>query len=236
MARKTRYQQIADTIMEKISNGELQPGDALPSELDLKDQYGVSRDTIRQAIKSLVEEDILERIQGSGTYVKKPKVDYQVYQLQSFSESVADKSLPLKTDVLTFELMAADEILADIFELEEGTRLYHIERLRHIEGRPAVFEESWMPVDLFPEMNMEILSRSKYEYVEKTKGWPIDFADEEISARTPTGKISKLLNIEEINPIICKITSTKLKDGVTFDYGVCYFHPNEYKFVSRAYR
>ena len=117
MARKTRYQQIADTIMEKISNGELQPGDALPSELDLKDQYGVSRDTIRQAIKSLVEEDILERIQGSGTYVKKPKVDYQVYQLLSFSESVADKSLPLQTDVLTFELTTADEVLAEIFKL-----------------------------------------------------------------------------------------------------------------------
>ena len=77
MGHKPLYRQIADRIREQIARGELKPGDALPTESALQTEFGVSRVTVRQALRQLVEQQILESIQGSGTYV-----DFLQQQLQ----------------------------------------------------------------------------------------------------------------------------------------------------------
>lgn len=73
MGHKPLYRQIADRIREQIARGELKPGDALPTESALQTEFGVSRVTVRQALRQLVEQQILESIQGSGTYVKEER-------------------------------------------------------------------------------------------------------------------------------------------------------------------
>lgn len=87
MGRKPLYRQIADRIREQIARGELKPGDALPTESALQTKFGVSRVTVRQALRQLVEQQILESIQGSGTYVKEERVNYDIFQLTSFDEN-----------------------------------------------------------------------------------------------------------------------------------------------------
>ncbi|ELY6156474.1 GntR family transcriptional regulator, partial [Cronobacter sakazakii] len=91
MAAKPKYRQIADTLREQISAGMLKPGDALPTESALQAQFGVSRVTVRQALKQLISEQIVESVQGSGTYVKEERVRYDIYQLTGFQEKLTDR-------------------------------------------------------------------------------------------------------------------------------------------------
>ncbi len=78
MGHKPLYRQIADRIREQIARGELKARDALPTESALQTEFGVSRVTVRQALRQLVERRIAESI-GSGTYVKEERVNYDIF-------------------------------------------------------------------------------------------------------------------------------------------------------------
>lgn len=71
----------------KINAGELKHGDALPTESSLQEAFSVSRVTVRQALKLLADEQIIESIQGSGSYVKEERVNYDIYQLTGFTKA-----------------------------------------------------------------------------------------------------------------------------------------------------
>ena len=111
MGHKPLYRQIADRIREQIARGELKPGDALPTESALQTEFGVSRVTVRQALRQLVEQQILESIQGSGTYVKEERVNYDIFQLTSFDEKLSDRHVDTHSEVLIFEVIPADDFL-----------------------------------------------------------------------------------------------------------------------------
>ncbi|WP_372883092.1 GntR family transcriptional regulator, partial [Psychromonas sp.] len=89
MAKLPMYRKIADTIRSKINSGEYKVGEVIPTEAELREEFSVSRVTIRQALKLLIENDELESVQGSGTYVKEKKVNYDIYQQSSFKEKWA---------------------------------------------------------------------------------------------------------------------------------------------------
>ena len=107
MGHKPLYRQIADRIREQIARGELKPGDALPTESALQTEFGVSRVTVRQALRQLVEQQILESIQGSGTYVKEERVNYDIFQLTSFDEKLSDRHVDTHSEVLIFEVISS---------------------------------------------------------------------------------------------------------------------------------
>ncbi len=132
MTRKPMYRQIADALRQHIQEGELKPGDALPTESTLQEAYGVSRVTVRQALKLLTEQNIIESIQGSGSYVKEERVNYDIYQLTSFYEKLADRNVETHSDVQIFEVVKADASLAQTLLLATGEKVWHVKRVRFI--------------------------------------------------------------------------------------------------------
>lgn len=123
MGHKPLYRQIADRIREQITCGELKPGDALPTESALQTEFGVSRVTVRQALRQLVEQQILESIQGSGTYVKEERVNYDIFQLTSFDEKLSDRHVETHSEVLIFEVIPADNFLQQQLQISEQDRV-----------------------------------------------------------------------------------------------------------------
>ena len=104
MARLPMYRQIADAIRKKISDGEYKVGTALPTEAQLREEFSCSRVTVRQALKLLIENGELESVQGSGTYVKENKVNYDIYQQTSFAEKWAHLNAVTHSDVVAFSV------------------------------------------------------------------------------------------------------------------------------------
>ena len=190
MARLPMYRQIADAIREKISQGEYKVGEALPSEAQLRELFSVSRVTIRQALKLLIENDELESVQGSGTYVKENKVNYDIYQQSSFQEKWAHLDVATHSDVLAFEIQKASLVMAEHLDIAENEHMFYVKRVRYIDNNPIAVEETWLPVALFPDLSYQVMQQSKYDFIENTKGLTIDRSEQELVPILPTKDIA----------------------------------------------
>lgn len=101
------HYQIKEILQEMIENEELKSGDAIPTERELCMIQGVSRMTVNKAIMSLVNEGLLYREQGKGTFVAKPKKNKEIAGLKSFSEIMHDKGIKTETKILFFNIKQA---------------------------------------------------------------------------------------------------------------------------------
>jgi GntR family mannosyl-D-glycerate transport/metabolism transcriptional repressor len=230
------YRQIADAIREKIGNGEYKVGEALPTEAQLREEFSVSRVTVRQALKLLIENGELESVQGSGTYVKASKVNYDIYHQTSFNEKWAHLNVATHSEVIAFEITLPNLTMADNLNITEDDRIFYIKRVRFLDDNPITVEETWMPLDLFPDLTYEVMRNSKYDYIENQKGMVIDRSEQEIVPILPPQNISELLGIDPSQPIIEKRTRSYLLDGTVFEYSRNYFKSTDYKFTLVAKR
>jgi len=236
MGNKPMYRQIADALREKISAGELKPGDALPTESSLQEAFNVSRVTVRQALKLLTEEHIVESIQGSGTYVKEERVNYDIYQLTGFYEKLADRNVDTHSEVSIFEVLKADAKLAEKLNLSHDDKVWHIKRVRFIKQKPVNLEETWMPLALFPDLTWEVMENSKYHYVEQIKKLVIDRSEQELVPIMPSEEAIAALSLDPAKPILEKVSRGFLKDGRVFEYSRNVFNTDDYKFTLVAKR
>ncbi|WP_205626102.1 GntR family transcriptional regulator [Photobacterium aquae] len=236
MARLPMYRQIADAIKEQIQAGDYKPGEALPTEAQLREQFSVSRVTVRQALKLLIEQNVLESIQGSGTYVKETKVDYDMYQYSSFYEKLSHLNVKTHSDILSFEITTPSLQIAEALEITELDRIFYVKRVRFIDDNPVTLEETWMPLSLFPDLSYEVMQGSKYEFIEGKKKMIIDRSEQEIIPVLPPEEVVNQLGIPADQPIIEKITKGYLVDGTVFEYSRNYFKSSDYKFTLVAKR
>ncbi|HHQ5935161.1 TPA: GntR family transcriptional regulator [Enterobacter asburiae] len=236
MGNKPMYRQIADALREKISAGELKPGDALPTESSLQEAFNVSRVTVRQALKLLTEEQIVESIQGSGTYVKEERVNYDIYQLTGFYEKLADRNVDTHSEVSIFEVLKADAKLAEKLNLSHDDKVWHVKRVRFIKQKPVSLEETWMPLALFPDLTWEVMENSKYHYVEQIKKLVIDRSEQELVPIMPSEEAIAALSLDPAKPILEKVSRGFLKDGRVFEYSRNVFNTDDYKFTLVARR
>ncbi|MEG9738642.1 GntR family transcriptional regulator [Enterobacter roggenkampii] len=236
MGNKPMYRQIADALREKISAGELKPGDALPTESSLQEAFNVSRVTVRQALQLLTEEQIVESIQGSGTYVKEERVNYDIYQLTGFYEKLADRNVDTHSEVSIFEVLKADAKLAEKLNLSHDDKVWHVKRVRFIKQKPVNLEETWMPLALFPDLTWEVMENSKYHYVEQIKKLVIDRSEQELVPIMPSEEAIAALSLDPAKPILEKVSRGFLKDGRVFEYSRNVFNTDDYKFTLVARR
>ncbi|MGN2614145.1 GntR family transcriptional regulator [Aliivibrio fischeri] len=236
MTRLPMYRQIADAIREKISQGEYKVGEALPSEAQLRELFAVSRVTIRQSLKLLIENDELESVQGSGTYVKENKINYDIYQQSSFQEKWAHLDVVTHSDVIAFEITKASIAMAEHLDISENDKVFYVKRVRFIDDNPITVEETWMPVELFPDLSYQVMQQSKYDFIENQKKMVIDRSEQELVPILPPQDIADLLHIDPAQPIIEKRNRGYLQGDVVFEYSRNYFTSTDYKFTLIAKR
>lgn len=236
MGNKPMYRKIADALREKITAGELKPGDALPTESSLQETFSVSRVTVRQALKLLTEEQIIESIQGSGSYVREERVNYDIYQLTGFYEKLADRNVDTHSDVKTFEVIKADVKLAETLNIRPDDKVWHVKRVRFIKQKPVNLEETWMPLAMFADLTWEVMENSKYHYIEQIKKMVIDRSEQELVPIVPSQEAIDALALDPAKPILEKVSRGFLKDGRVFEYSRNVFNSDDYKFTLVAKR
>lgn len=138
------YFQLYEILRDKIARGDWQPGDVLPTENDLLDQYEVSRSTIRQALDMLVNEGQIYRQRGRGTFVSHPTVEQGISRIVSFTEDMRQRGMEPHTVVLASGLVEAQEQIAEKLNIQPGEALARLERLRLADGEPMSIEETFL--------------------------------------------------------------------------------------------
>ncbi|WP_200880762.1 GntR family transcriptional regulator [Thermoactinomyces daqus] len=101
------YYQLKEILQEMIENEELKPGDAVPPERELCEVHGISRMTARKAVMALVNEGVLFREQGKGTFVAEPKPKHLLTRLRSFTEEMEEQGFSVRSEILSFSIVEA---------------------------------------------------------------------------------------------------------------------------------
>jgi len=140
------YAQLAAILRRQIAGGVYPPGEKIPSESSISKEYGLSLMTVRQAIGVLMEQGLLERIQGSGTFVKPLKLMESRFDLDSIKKILQDPERT-RVKVLQISLTRADSKTRETLRVPVGERIILIRRLLLHDGRPAMFHEGRVRYD-----------------------------------------------------------------------------------------
>ena len=176
------YFQVAQHLEQQIESGELATGSRLENEIDLADQLGLSRPTMRRAIQYLVDRGLLVRKRGVGTQVVHTKVRRQV-ELTSLYEDLVKAGRDPRTRVLSFGREPAPATLVLEFGLAEGTEVYAFERLRYADGEPLALMRNYVPSGLM-DLTPEDLERHGLYNLLRAAGVNLRIARQSIGART----------------------------------------------------
>lgn len=230
------YRKIATQIKNEIKEGNWKEGESIPTEAHLSEQYTASRVTIRQAIKTLVEEGLLERIQGSGTYVRERKVEHNIFELVGFTEEMRKFNKQPVNKVLDFQLMTPTEHVRSMLNVPEEEKVFYIRRLRIVEDIPYVLEITYVPVSMFPNLSYSTMQGSKYDYIEREVGMKIKESYQEVIPILPEPDIAEALTVDETMPLLKIQSYSVLDNGTIFEYTESYFKSDEYRFKLKASR
>jgi GntR family transcriptional regulator len=136
------YYQLYEILRGRITAGEWRPGDMIPSEPDLMAVYGVSRITLRQVLEMLVQDGLLVREQGRGSFVARPTLEKGMVRIFSFTEDMRQRGISPRTVVLAAELVPASPEVAVRLAIPPGEELVRLKRLRLAGDEPLAIEES----------------------------------------------------------------------------------------------
>ena len=200
------------------------PDTAIERERSLADRFGVSRETVRQALATLQNEGVIYTIHGSGSYVAKKRVTKRL-KLMSFSEELISRGMAPTSKLLTVSTVTQ----APGDHAPSGPFL-KIERLRLGDGRPMSLEVSYVSSEIAPDLREMDLSSSVYEILRNDYGVKIDSAEEHISPIVLDANQASLLDAKKGEPAfeIIRIAldirgreierSTSIRPGDRYDF------------------
>lgn len=228
MKQIARYKVIENDLLEKIQKKEYLPGDKIPTEHALSKQYEVSRVTVRKATDNLVAKGYLTRIQGSGTCVSSQKT-LSAPSIMGFENQLKALGKKVSSDVITFEIRDADEALRKKLNLNDGEKIYYIERARKADDLIFLFEITMISVNRFPELSLSYLNKSKFEFFHDIKDLNITHQEHIIRPALVDKRLSELFGLPINTPINVVNNATFTEDGIVIDYSINYFHPDRYE-------
>lgn len=191
-------------IKSKISIGEWGENEKIPSETMLAEMLGISRGTIKQAIKQLSEEGILIQIHGKGTFVVKKQLESSAASnLVSIGETLHNGGGQFETKLLEMDIQASEESHHTALQLSEDEQIYYLKRLRYYEDTPVILLENHLPVKMFPELTkFNFDEDTLFNIIEREYQIKIRNGRRSFWAINAEGMTANLLEINEGTPII----------------------------------
>lgn len=227
------YVQIADDLLDRIESGEIRPGDRLPTERKLSEQLNVNRLTVRRAFKLLETQGLLERRQGSGTYLADRKIERQASVLISFTKGMQRRGYLPGARVILFERKTVEPSLAGVLNLSGSAMVYHIHRLRTINQEPVLLERLSIPVLRFPDFEGHDLStHSLYEVMRKEYGVTVDHARQSLEPAVALTYEAGLLGVPVGAPLMLELRVAFDQEGTPVEFGEDLYRGDRFQFVT----
>lgn len=227
------YHQLQEHIASQIEEGTLLIGEALPTELELSNRYGVSRATVREALRILADRGLIEKRQGVGSFVAERKINELLPGLTSFSSEMQQRGFRIASQVLDKERVVPPSRVLRALELPDGHETVKVTRLRFVDGRPFVIAASY----LIPAISIdEDFRGSMYGLLENRYGYRIATGQASIEAGLADERESFLLNIP-LRDAVLRITWLAITDaGLRIEYSESTYNGNRYRYIVQLTR
>jgi GntR family transcriptional regulator len=138
------WAQLADALRARAASGDR--GDRFPTEAQLMSEYGVSRNTVREAMRRLEDEHLVERHRGRGTSLRSQPIERSLPGTYSLARIIEDQGLDERSVVRSVDVRVGDELAAKALEVAAGTELVYVERVRYAADEPLAIDRSWLPL------------------------------------------------------------------------------------------
>jgi len=222
------YQQLQRSLREAIENRVIAPDDALPPERDLADMLSVSRITVRKAIDELVEEGLLVRKQGSGTFVSN-RVEKNFAKLTSFSEDMRARGREPRSIWINKAAGTVTPEESLTLRSSPGTPVFRFHRIRYADDAPMALEYATVLRDCLP--SLDAVETSLYEALEQRGNRPVR-ALQRLRAVLLTAEQAKLLKAQERDAGLLVARVGYLKDGRAVEFSQSYYRGDIYDFMA----
>ena len=192
------YYQVERDMRQRIESGVWQAGQQIPSEKELCALYDVSRITIRQAISALVDEGLIVRERGRGSFVRSPVITAGARGLTSFSDEMAVLGMRPGGRVVSLRREPAPPEIAAKLQLAAGDPIVIIRRLRYADEAPIGVQTAYLPSASFPGLeHADLAGQSLYKHLDEQYGVEPAEAHETFSVTAITGDDARLLNVPD---------------------------------------
>lgn len=224
------YLQAAEYLRNNIYSEEWTEGEKIPSENQIMDSLGISRGTVKKAVKVLVDEGLVEQIQGKGTFVKRGDINYPLGKgLLSFAEALEKQSLRYETKVLISEIREATKEIASKLRMEQGEKYLYLSRIREVENEKIMFIENRIKCSAIPGIEkVNFDNVSLFKVIEEMTGKRILFAESRYAARVVGTDRAKILDIPEDSPILHLEQLVYLERDNPIEFGNVWLKANRY--------
>ncbi|MEZ5117105.1 MAG: GntR family transcriptional regulator [Candidatus Nanopelagicales bacterium] len=187
------WAQIAADLRRRLESGEFR--ERVPGELTLVDEYGVSRHTVREALRDLRQDGLVVASRGRGSFASVPDIDQPLGSLYSLVRSLESEGIEQRSEVRRLEVVR-DADAAMQLELPASTRLVLLERRRFASGEPLAVDRAWLPDTVaHPLLDADFTTTALYDVLAERCGIHLDSGRERITAVLPSASLRRDLDL-----------------------------------------
>ncbi|QEW30399.1 GntR family transcriptional regulator [Erwinia billingiae] len=220
-----KQREVVDYILKKIKDDGLLPGEKLDTEISIAKNIGITRATVREATRILIEQQRIYRVKGSGLFVGSIGISNQSGRFHALSpfdyqaQKHGHKGVRKILSVSIMKVPSAD--MAQALRIKNSDQVYKILRLMCFDDIPVALEHIHLPVSLFSSMEFSKLEISKYSYIEELTGKKVQLRDQNLTALNLTDPdIIALLKLTENDAVIQINETVFLDDGVPCEVNI----------------
>lgn len=228
-----KYLQISTWLRELIRSGRYKSGEKLPSEVELAKMCQVHRNTLRQAIAELVSQGVLRKEKGFGTFIASAApvaVKHRLKQISSFKDDLREIGIKDKTVILKAEVLESPALVAERLVLGPGGRVAVVRRLRTGDGIPLIYEESYLPHDMFRGIIELDLTGSMYKIISNQYKTVLERSEQAIQSINLNRKIARLLALPEHAAGLFMESVTYNDNNIPIEVLYSYYRGDKYRF------
>lgn len=226
------YLQVVQGLQSMIERQAISEGAALPGERELAGQLGVSRVTVRQALRLLEEQGFITRRHGSGTYVAPRRIVQPLSVLTGFSEDMRSRGLVPGGQVLRLERTRPSPQEAMNLALGPAEEVVRLERLRTANGEPLALETSTMPGYLLGPVDPQHMENTSLYALLRARGFTPARAMQRLSARAADPSSARALHVDEGAALLATERVTWDEQGRVLEFARALYRGDRYDFIA----
>ena len=221
------YVQLKDKLLKDIKEN-YKVGDIIPAEIKIEKQYEVSRITVRKAIEELVKDNVLEKKQGRGTFVKEQKVLYDANSIGSLTQRLAKQKDILKTKSIEFQIIENEHYVKDLLKCD---KLLCIKRTRLLNNIPFALMLNYLDLTKVPELENKYNIESLYTFLQNEYNIEFYNAKETVEAKNATKEEAEKLEIHKRDALLSLHRLSYDKNNNPVEYSDIVIKADMYKHI-----
>ena len=232
------YQQIEEYIRTQIEDGIYPVGSQIPREFELCDMFNASRMTVNKALVNLVNQGMIYRNAGRGTFVRMRYPESKTHKLFSFSENMSKMGKTVTNKILEYRLIRGEENkeIKEKLNLKDEDFVHKIVRQRFANDELIAVEIMYFSANIVSVIDIKMISSSIHDYIEKHLNLPIHYSEVVLKAVMSDDKTDELFGTKIIEPLLMAMTTSFLQNSTPLEYAVVYYLGNHYEYLTTNHR